>query len=84
MRYQINMFRKPESSLSLFWYCCRYVIGNPEQYMLDDDVMALLQKKTFRDRVLCIVFDEVHTAVSWYVYFPVHFNKEQNHNQFTS
>ena len=43
-------------------------MGSPEDFLYDDTVMELMQKSKLRDRVLAIVFDEVHTAVSWYVH----------------
>ena len=50
------------------------MIGSPEQYLEDVAVKALLVDEAFSGRILAIVFDEVHTAVSWSVtYFEICF-----------
>ena len=43
----------------------RYIFGNPEAFLEKEEAKSLLQNTEFEERVGCIVFDEVHTAVSW-------------------
>ena len=46
-----------------------FVFGKPESFLTNPDVRDILRDPDFRKRVTYIVFDEVHTAVSWYADF---------------
>ncbi len=53
--------------LEMIPFICSYVFGNPESFLANHRVRQVLRQPSFRKQVVCLVFDEVHTAVSWYV-----------------
>ena len=54
-----------ESNGSLFVYFSQVYFCNPEAFLEKEEAKSLRQNTEFEERVGCIVFDEVHTAVSW-------------------